>query len=88
VERLEYDPNRTGYIALVKYPPGRPPLMLCGVCWPCCAVQSGGASGTMWGPLILCIVLMVGLSRFGMPCWANYAAWWVVDMLRFREAAE
>lgn len=22
VERLEYDPNRTGYIALVKYPPG------------------------------------------------------------------
>lgn len=22
VERLEYDPNRTGYIALVRYPPG------------------------------------------------------------------
>jgi len=22
VERLEYDPNRTAYIALIKYPPG------------------------------------------------------------------
>lgn len=22
VQRLEYDPNRTGYIALVQYPPG------------------------------------------------------------------
>jgi ribosomal protein L2 len=23
VERLEYDPNRTGYIALVRYPAGK-----------------------------------------------------------------
>jgi large subunit ribosomal protein L2 len=28
VERLEYDPNRTGYIALVRYP-GEPTLSIC-----------------------------------------------------------
>jgi ribosomal protein L2 len=41
VERLEYDPNRTGYIALVKYPPGRQQLTLrCAECAvPCCAVR-------------------------------------------------
>lgn len=27
VERLEYDPNRTGYIALVTYPSGAPGCM-------------------------------------------------------------
>src|SRR6266542_2663533 len=29
VERIEYDPNRTGYIALVKYPDGELAYILC-----------------------------------------------------------